>query len=332
MSRIAICISSQLREVENTLDNIKKTFEYFFYKSEIDFFVYGSEVITERFYLIAESKNIPIKHKIKDDVIDIINKKLNPKSIFIETENAMENNVKFLFKNNNIFENIKNANFGAISQFYFAEKSIELKKNYEVLNGFVYDFVIRLRSDIIFCDPINIDRDYFYKHIIHKNVITVLYHNKFDGIFEVGDICFMGKSQIMNTFHENMTQLSISTFVDDNENTNSIVDKIRIYSRAEWKWAYLGHLKSLDFDVVGLNEFSWGFMRRWYNDRYQIINVNNCGEHNHFLFSIHEKCEDCVYKHNINRIELIDYLKTIDIFRYKSYKEVIDMINKKFNI
>jgi hypothetical protein len=41
MKRIAICLSSQLREIDKTLENIKNTFEWYFYKSKIDYFIYS---------------------------------------------------------------------------------------------------------------------------------------------------------------------------------------------------------------------------------------------------------------------------------------------------
>jgi len=48
MKRIAICLSSQLREIDKTLENIKNTFEWYFYKSKIDYFIYSPNYFTRK--------------------------------------------------------------------------------------------------------------------------------------------------------------------------------------------------------------------------------------------------------------------------------------------
>lgn len=147
--RIAVCLSGQTRDIENTLDNIKSCWLNY---DQLDFFIHT--------WINSEKKpfRVDTPTDFSENNIDFIINKLNPKSILVEQQkkfdkvyrNSINWNCYHPTKNPNPSQNIQ-------SMFYSIYKSNNLKKQYELENNFIYDCVIRCRFDYFFTKKYDIN-------------------------------------------------------------------------------------------------------------------------------------------------------------------------------
>lgn len=146
--RVAICLSGQHRDIENTLDNIKSNWVNC---NQLDFFIHTWKGKVGDPY----RSDTPID--ICKNNLNFILESLNPKSLLVEEQKKFERIYQDSLnwpcyhptKNPNPSQNIQ-------SMFYSIYKSNLLKKKYETDNGFIYDCVIRCRFDYFFEKKYNI--------------------------------------------------------------------------------------------------------------------------------------------------------------------------------
>src|SRR5690606_33833372 len=80
---------------------------------------------------------------------------------------------------------------GLLSMFYSIEKCNQLKQEYEKDNNFVYDFVVRIRTDLLFMSP------FYIKKNIDTNKLYVPYGYDYSGL---NDQVAYGGSPIMDQY------------------------------------------------------------------------------------------------------------------------------------
>lgn len=131
--KIAICFSGQIRTAIETSENLIRYFGELYPKC--DFFIHTWNVNTDK---AGPPNSFEI---IDDDTINKLIKIYNPKKIKIED---------YIITNRNEFDNLAYKNGINNSMFYSFMHSIKLKKQYELENNFKYDYVIKIRFDLIF--------------------------------------------------------------------------------------------------------------------------------------------------------------------------------------
>jgi hypothetical protein len=136
--RIAICFSGQIRTgveaAPNLLEYIGDLLPY------TDFFVHTWDINTKKNY-----NGCRIRGREQYDISDKLNKFsniYNPKKMVIENLNTITLYGNETFKNKKLLKMIP-------PMWYSFYKSIEYKTRYELINGFKYDYVVKLRPDII---------------------------------------------------------------------------------------------------------------------------------------------------------------------------------------
>lgn len=150
MAKIAICLSGQPRGIplslEQCYNNIIKplnadVFIHSWYSKECDNLPFDS----------AQPQQTNRVGTWKPDSDKIILNSLNPKAFQFEPPND--------FSEFNHLKNISTAVQTKIASiFYGIYKANELKKNYEKENNFKYDVVIRTRIDLLYDNPISLEK------------------------------------------------------------------------------------------------------------------------------------------------------------------------------
>ena len=133
--RVAVCYSGQLREGFYQVLNLHKFFIIDALKADV--FCYFEDTDDEI---------------IKSDVINL----LKPKEIIFES------------KESNTPDKINNVNYGTISMYKKIYMSNLLRKKYEQENNFNYDYIIRIRPDLVI-------KEYLPKYIFTENNDINLY-------------------------------------------------------------------------------------------------------------------------------------------------------------
>ena len=215
--RIALCLYGRTGSLNgktlfNSKDNIDPSIAYYFFnhnllkKYETDIFIHSwstskkNEILKlfkpKKFIIEHQKFFLPIRPLFKEFCRV---KKYTQKAIWL---------YNLFFKYNyGIDRRFKRAQ-ATYSRFYSAYKSIELKKNFEKLNRFEYDYVISARLDLCIFKSINFKK--FKKNILYcphtvkfKNKLSKEYsdveiiHNKID---QLNDELFVSDSQTMNNF------------------------------------------------------------------------------------------------------------------------------------
>lgn len=176
--KAALLISGYLRSFKDNIPNIKK---YIIEKfDEVDLYIH----ITENEYYDDKYLNV----NDKEDIIKLINKEFNVKSLLIERNALFSNNQK---------ENIL---FNAWSKFY----KLNQVKIMNELNGNNYDIVIKLRPDVQLQQISFLHDDYI--HIPNNSLVD---KNKLLNIQDpyICDIIAYGKSIQMNIYFNIFNQL-----------------------------------------------------------------------------------------------------------------------------
>lgn len=166
MKKLALLISGQYRHLEKNINNFKERFYNKGY--DIDIFLY-----------FWESKDINFKFI---NSLNIIKVEVHPQVQF-ETEKYVN------------LINAKNGRkpnpFHILSMYYAIKECNKLKQKYEQENNFIYDLVIRLRTDITFPNEILI-----------KNINYILINGPSQDYEEegYGDLSAIGPSNLMDLY------------------------------------------------------------------------------------------------------------------------------------
>ena len=149
--RIALCISGQPRNIDRGIENILQNMKF-----DFDVFMHtwwdkDSNKETFKKILYDGSKD-EVSSPMDNDWISHLYKSFDVKKMAIEEQIQL--------KVPKVLEDRKlkfSHTFGICSSLYSVYKCNELKRQYESENGFVYDWVIRTRSDFGMLDELNID-------------------------------------------------------------------------------------------------------------------------------------------------------------------------------
>jgi len=187
--RIAVCFSGQIRTgveaSENLLRFIGDLFPY------TDFFIHTWDVETKKNYNATRIISKPTE--LKQSTIDDIIKVYNPKKIVVENWNTVSK-----------IDNESIAGF-TLKQlippmWYSLSKSMEYKKEYEIQNNFEYDYVIKLRTDIIFPPIRNLKTEIELGNF--KNTPNLYIENRQQiintDVHFIDDVYFISNSKNMN--------------------------------------------------------------------------------------------------------------------------------------
>lgn len=192
--KIAVCFSGHLRNFNNLLNNFKDKILSLKDQHKIDLFFSVWDTYEPKYSWTNQNETISNSIYVEDLL------KLNP--IKVEVENFNEIKKHFLLKN---FTNLDHSNdkilkdgiLHSTPMFYKIYKANKLKQDYEKLNNFKYDIVIRYRSNL-FIDG-NIDLH------INKNIL----YNKKENDQNLDDIFAYSGSEIMNKYSELYLNLSL---------------------------------------------------------------------------------------------------------------------------
>lgn len=146
--RVAVCISGEIRTLD--VDMFKSIFK------NVDFFIHTNEyddrisILNPKSFLVEDIDfNIHPYFMInnKSNYNDIKNSPKRVHNILTLDEFKNINDNKFEIENPGLWSSKP---FNVLSMYYSVMQSNLLKKNYEQINGFVYDVVIRIRPDMVF--------------------------------------------------------------------------------------------------------------------------------------------------------------------------------------
>ena len=348
MKRIAICLSSQLREIDKTLENIKNTFEWYFYKSKIDYFIYSPNYFTRKHTLLSDIMEDPYVQYISEKEINCVKQVLNPVSMYIEEDDKiLSETIRNYIDNDEKYNHAKYFKFVYFGQHYHAEKVIELKQKYEEQNGFEYDYVIRTRPDIFFRrQDLRFYRDYFYDWY-HKfdneenrkenfpSVIGVPYVDVRLGTLQVGDQMFGGRSESMDQYHQNMTMMNCNIFNDKKfgiyvDQSDSYYWEMLKKAPPEQRWAYYGLINKISFQPTFI--IDWIIPREYFYKKYNEMTIQNLDEY--FIWSDRMNYTLCnfINEYRLDYRKTIGFLKNKNIFKYKNSDElIIELKNECLN-
>lgn len=132
----------------------------------------------------------------------------------------------------------------AYSRWYSSKKTIELKREYEIKNGFVYDWVMVSRLDLAFFTDVIFDRynpDYFYASYWNDAPnprLGRLQANRENHNERVGflDLWFFSNSKIMDKFstlYDHRKEYDVSPHKASRQHVDTFTDKIK-YGFYRW--------------------------------------------------------------------------------------------------
>jgi hypothetical protein len=200
--KIAVCLSGQWRTGNYCYDNLKRFFGILY--PYCDFFIHTWDVNKQKCYNLS---NVFSKEaKLTDDEISELKNKYKPKKIVIENYYQTHETLKRYEPS--IYVDIK---FFDIIQplWYSFWKSIQLKKQYEIENGFEYDYVIKLRPDVVFSTDRRLVQDIeLYKDEIDAGEFYIenLMREWTIDSTTVDDVYFLSKSYQMDIAAEYYTK------------------------------------------------------------------------------------------------------------------------------
>lgn len=171
--RIAICFSGQIRTAVESSKNLLR----YFGDLNPDIFIHT--------WNINDDKYTNKMTYISQDKIEKLKSIYNPKVIVVDDFNEIDR---------------KEGLHRPYGMFYSFMRSVDIKTQYELDNGFQYDYVIKLRMDLIFDSHRRLEKD----------IQEFPYHKEFGIWIEnpprrftkntlwVDDVCFIGTSETMN--------------------------------------------------------------------------------------------------------------------------------------
>jgi hypothetical protein len=304
--KIAICFSGQIRTgVESSPNLLRFIGELIPYT---DFFIHTWNNETKKNYNGCRILGRPPQNITEK--INKISEIYKPKIMCVEEFEEVVNLYELQKNDVNIFKSIP-------PLWYSFQKSVELKNEYELKNKFKYDYVVKLRPDIIFPSIRNLKdeieltmstkKDMFYI----ENFIGIHRENK---LF-VDDVYFFSNSEIMDVASKYYTELSQKI-----NKTNNIYP---------YKYAFLQHLNNHQIDYLINGEinkkykidYSYTIYREECLHLSPMTDFNGCKKCEHYYFNIP--------KSNDNNEELfVNHLKKI----YNIKGDVTDLTMSDFYV
>ena len=192
--RIAVCLSGQLRNWKLGVSNQ----EWFWRRcnveeAQVDYFVHTWTYSYDRTGISQPYERREVPREEYEEFLDSYNV---VKGIFDDKEHTS-------FYNNDHWMGL----------FYSFSKSLELKKEYELENGFKYDVVIKSRPDAVF----NPHNTFFLPHLQDGIIFTThggVMAMEFD-MYNVNDCVFLGNSHTMDLLH-NVFFYRLDGIIDSN--------------------------------------------------------------------------------------------------------------------
>jgi len=190
--KIAICFSGQIRTGVESSENIIRFLGQLY--PFCDFFIHTWDKNSQKNF--SGTKIYPPEEMVAEDTIEKIRTIYKPKKMIVENfdEVKLSNTIgsRSLLTNN------------VPGLWYSFHKSVEYKKEYEVENNFEYDFVVKLRFDIIFPELRRLEENY---RMIGKNIKTMVYIENPPGSDDINeklpfidDEFYLGSSKNMDIF------------------------------------------------------------------------------------------------------------------------------------
>jgi len=203
MTRIALCYSGRPRSILECFDNHKKHFGLG--QDNVDVFAhlwFDDNLVGSQFRSDVGQGFWP-----DSSFKEWIDENWKPKKITYEKPRSFE----FLFEKSwNPQWPFAHPKDNQISMFYGIEKVINLKKEYEQENGFKYDYVVRMRTDLTFVYPPGEFERYNQDNLHVFNVIPGIdwIETKVED-FAILDIVAWGGSEIMDKYGSTYSNLEI---------------------------------------------------------------------------------------------------------------------------
>lgn len=158
--KIAICFSGQIRTWDQCfetwfklIDELKRNPKFDGCNNEVDIFMHtwNFNTIPPHQWPVIDGVRTEMNNvynNVSQDEIDALVSIMEPKKIIIEDFNKSSSREKFLFDQS---QRIGNDKCGVIfwggSQLYSLMRAGQLKRDYEIENGFEYDICIKMRYD-----------------------------------------------------------------------------------------------------------------------------------------------------------------------------------------
>jgi len=196
--RIAVCFSGQWRTGNYCYENLKQFFGILY--PYCDFFIHTWDINKQKCYNLSNVFSKQTKLTLND--VNEIKNKYNPKKIIVDDyQIAYKELIKYeplLYTNVNIFDIVQ-------PLWYSFHKSIQLKNEYETDNGFKYDYVIKLRPDILLHPNRRLSQDIeMYKNELDAGgfYIENLIRDYSIDTHTIDDVYFLSNSESMNIASE----------------------------------------------------------------------------------------------------------------------------------
>jgi hypothetical protein len=196
--RIAVCFSGQWRTGNYCYENLKQFFGILY--PYCDFFIHTWDINKQKCYNLSNVFSKQTKLTLND--VNEIKNKYNPKKIIVDDyQIAYKELIKYeplLYTNVNIFDIVQ-------PLWYSFHKSIQLKNEYETDNGFKYDYVIKLRPDILLHPNRRLSQDIeMYKNELDAGEFYIenLIRDYSIDTHTIDDVYFLSNSESMNIASE----------------------------------------------------------------------------------------------------------------------------------
>lgn len=210
MTKVALCISGQIRNIEKTYPSI---YENIIKPNNADVFIHAwFDKDNLQSYSIDQNREAQLTSDIDKKIIELY----KPKKILFEKQKCFANSYSNLYVPDSWKEGalqmmsktkektLDTANLhiiqNSMSMWYSIYKCNELKEEYAVENNFSYDYVIRTRFDLILCEPL-------YVSNYDGNKLHYININQPDNI--VCDWFNFGNNTIMNVYASMYLQIGL---------------------------------------------------------------------------------------------------------------------------
>lgn len=346
--RLAVCLSSELRNVTYSLPRIKLFCEHYFKGYEIDYFVYVPDKVVRNYSAINTVMNKNHTDYVSNEVINFVNKTLEPKLFVVEKNyEKIDGLVKSFGLNEIDYKHTSMqdgyhfcANYRWFNQYHFAQQVIELKQQYEQKHKFKYDLVFRTRPDFYPLDFEHIDPytqalgdDRLYGKTDYSksdwpNSVFVSYIDCRGGNAQVGDHYFLGSSQTMDVYHKDAIKNIVQCHNDiASGKFDGLYSTLRYQlDPPERKWFFLGLINRVSFvtrifipsclvrDYYEYNNREYDNQHTKMYEHQQYTGELNALLHNRFAAG---------YKVD----KLIEHCKTNNLWKYKNIQETSEFFD-----
>ena len=195
---VAICLSGQIRTGRQAAKNILKFFTppqgcaMYDRPVRVDYFMHTWNKNTWRFYK---------KHHQNFEILPIDNNDIDLLKDAYELKD---------FKVGD-FKKYPNSNYPSDALFYSFDQSMILKRDYELNHGFEYDFVIKIRPDIVY--DVSDQKHFDYNTVIEPGKIYTPSTSLFPSEFlrpNLDDVIFFGDSPTMDMISTLWRSISVA--------------------------------------------------------------------------------------------------------------------------